>query len=456
MTENVENRNNPLGEEPINHLIRNYAIPSIISMLVGSIYNIADQFFIGQKVGELGNAATNIAFPFTISCIAIALLFGIGGASTFNLSMGKGQVEKAKHFMGNAALMVVLLGIGLMVFTELFLHPLLFFFGSSESIFSYAASYTRITAIGFPMLILTATGGHLIRADGRPRMSMICNLFGAVINIVLDALFVFVFDWGMAGAAWATILGQYMSGALVIYFLCHGKTVQLEKKHLQLQKDYILPTISLGVAPCVNQVAMMVVQITLNNSLRYYGAQSIYGAETPIAVVGIATKVSQLYMSFIIGMSQSLQPITSFNYGAKNYGRVKEAYRKVILVGCLMSVFAGLIFLNFPRQIISIFGKGGNDLYYQFAVEYFRIYLFFTFLNFMQPITSNFFTSIGKAKIGGFLSLTRQMIFLLPLIIIFPMFLGIEGIMYAGPVADFLSATIAALLVTREFRRMKE
>ncbi|MCR4903510.1 MAG: MATE family efflux transporter [Butyrivibrio sp.] len=454
---NIENTNkNPLGVAPVEKLLRSFAVPSIISMLVGSLYNIVDQFFIGQKVGELGNAATNIAFPLSISCIAIALLFGIGGASAFNLAMGEGNREKAKHYMGNSAVISILCGIVLAVIAEILLRPMLIFFGSSVAILPYAMEYTRITAIGFPMLIFTSTGGHLIRADGRPRISMICNLSGAVINTVLDAIFVFGLGWGMQGAAIATVIGQYVSGSMAIWYLSHGKTVQLGIEDLKLKKEYILRPMSLGMAPCSNQLAMMLVQIVMNNSLRHYGINSEYGAETPIAVVGIITKVNSVFMSFVIGMSQGLQPISSFNYGAKNYKRVREAYLKTISVGAVMAEIAWLLFMIFPMQIISIFGKGENELYYKFAVNYFHIFLFFTFLNFLQPITSNFFTSIGKAKTGTFLSLTRQIIFLLPLILILPLFMGIDGIMYAGPVADLAAATVSGIMVGRELGRIKK
>lgn len=455
MSDNMKNAN-PLGTRPVGSLLRSFAIPSIVSMLVGSLYNIVDQFFIGQKVGELGNAATNIAFPFSIACIATALLFGIGGASTFNLSMGRGEKEKAKHFMGNAALMAFLCGLVLLVFAEAFLDKLLVFFGATSDILPYASEYSRITALGFPMLIFTSTGGHLIRADGRPRISMICNLSGAIINTILDALFVFVFGWGMTGAAIATVIGQYVSGSLAMWYLAHGKTVQLEKKHFLLKKEYILPTMSLGFAPTSNQLAMMIVQIVLNNSLKHYGALSVYGASTPIAVVGIASKVNQLFMSFIIGMSQGLQPISSYNYGARKYSRVRQAYIMTVSIGFIMASCAWIVFFFFPDQIISIFGKEENEYYYLFAIRYFKIYLFFTMVNFVQPITSNFFTSIGKAGIGSFLSMTRQIVFLLPLIILLPLFLGIDGIMYAGPIADFSAFLIATLLVIREFKIMSQ
>lgn len=448
----MEVNKSPLGTEKISKLLSQFAIPSIIAMLVSSLYNIVDQFFIGQKIGELGNAATNISFPLSISCVAIALLFGIGGASAFNLSMGQGKKDEAVYYMGNAAVMMVVCGLLLTIVTELFLEPLLNFFGSPANVMDYAVAYTRIVGLGFPFLIFATGGGHLIRADGSPGFTMMCNLVGAIINTALDALFVFGFEWGMAGAAWATIIGQAVSFAMAVWYLCHCKTVKLKKKHLTIKRDYVARLSSLGAAPCSNQLAMMVVQIVMNKSLKYYGSISSYGESIPIACVGIITKVNQVYLAFIIGISQGLQPIVSFNYGAGRYKRVKEAYIKAITAGLILSVMAFLSFQFLPRQIISIFGDG-SEKYYRFAVNYFRIFLFFTFINFMQPISSNFLTSIGKPKRGIFLSLTRQIIFLLPLIIILPLFVGIDGIMYAGPVADCMAGITAIAMVCVELRR---
>ncbi len=446
---------NPLALEPVNKLIRYYALPSIISLLVGSIYNIVDQFFIGQKVGELGNAATNIAFPYSMLCMSIALLFGIGGASTFNLAMGDNRPEDAKKYMGNAVSLSVIFGIAIAVIAELFLEPSLRLFGGSDAIMPYAMEYTKITAIGFPMLIFSTSAAHLIRADARPSASMICNLVGALVNTVLDSIFVFVLGWGMTGAALATVVGQLVSVLMSINYLVHGKTIQLDRKSLIPRKKVVSKIMSLGIAPSINQMAMMLVQIAMNNSLRHYGAISVYGAETAIAVVGIATKVNQVFMSFIIGMAQGLQPIASFNYGARQYSRVKEAYFKTIAVGAIMALIAWILFFFFPNQIISIFGKEESLMYYEFATRYFRVYLFFTMVNFLQPITANFMTALGKAQSGGFLSLARQIIFLLPLIVVFPLFLGINGLMLAGPIADFAAATVSAVFVFREFRRME-
>ncbi len=443
---------NPLGEESVGSLLKQFAVPSIIAMLVSSLYNIVDQLFIGQKLKELGNAATNISFPLSISCVAIALLFGIGGASAFNLAMGKGKKEEAVYYLGNAAVCMFGCGLLLCMITELFLEPMLRFFGSPENVLGYAVTYTRIVGFGFPFLIFATGGGHLIRADGAPKFTMLCNLAGAVVNTVLDALFIFGFDWGMAGAAWATVIGQVVSFVMVAWYLCHCRTVDIERKHLVIRRKYVGTISALGAAPCSNQLAMMAVQIVMNKSLKYYGARSVYGEAIPIACVGIITKVNQVFMSFLIGISQGLQPIVSFNYGAGKYGRVKEAFQKAVISCFILSMTAFLAFQFFPGQIISVFGDGSEE-YYRFAVSYFRIFLLFTFINFLQPIASNFLTSIGKPKRGIFLSLTRQIIFLLPLLLLFPLFMGIDGIVYAGPAADLTAALTSIVMVTAEFRR---
>ncbi|KIR01564.1 Multi antimicrobial extrusion protein (Na(+)/drug antiporter), MATE family of MDR efflux pump [Lachnospiraceae bacterium TWA4] len=398
-----------MGTAPVGSLLRQFAIPSIIAMLVSSLYNIVDQIFIGHSVGMLGNAATNVAFPLSNTCTALSLLFGIGGAACFNLAMGAGDKDEAGSYIANAASMLVISGLCLCVIVQIFLQPLLLAFGSTKDVLPYAMTYTRITSMGFPFLILSIGGGHLIRADGSPRFSMTCNLVGAITNTILDAIFILGLDMGMAGAALATILGQILSSCLVINYLRQYKTVNLTLKMFILTPK-VLKVISLGMTPFFNQLAMMVVQIALNNSMTFYGAASNYGSEIPLACSGIVSKVNMVLFSIIIGISQGLQPIASFNYGAKNYSRVKEVSLLAIKAGMVVSIFSFILFQVFPRQIIGLFG-GGSELYYQFAIRYFRIYLFFSCVNCLQPISSNFFTAIGKPLKGTFLALTRQALF---------------------------------------------
>ncbi|MDO4175156.1 MAG: MATE family efflux transporter [Eubacteriales bacterium] len=444
---------NPLRVEKISRLLRNFAIPSIIAMLVSALYNIVDQIFIGQSIGELGNAATNISFPLTTICIALSLTFGIGGAAAFNLTMGREDPERAAYYIGNSAVMLASCGVVLCIVAHLFLTPMLQFFGAPDNVLGYAETYTNITAFGFPFLILATGGGHLIRADGSPRFTMACNLTGAILNAILDPLFIFGFGWGMAGAGLATIIGQFVSGMMAIHYLFHYKTIRLERKHLRPQWQYIRWVMSLGAASCFNQLAMTIVQIALNKSLTYYGALSIYGEAIPLACAGIITKVNQIFFSVVIGLSQSIQPIASFNYGARQYSRVRQVYFLALRIGFVISIASFVVFQLFPRQITSLFGSG-DALYFEFAISYFRIYFFFTFANCLQPITSTFFTAIGKPKKGMFLSMTRQILFLLPLILILPLFFGIDGILYSGPIADGVAALVSIVMIRAEMRDM--
>lgn len=444
---------NPLGSEPVSTLLRRFAVPSVIAMLVSALYNMVDQLFIGHSIGVLGNAATNVAFPLSMVCTSIGLLCGIGGAANFNLCMGRREPEHAKSYIGSAISMLAILGVILCVAVQLFLHPMMLLFGATPDVIDYACTYTRITSIGFPFLIVTIGGSNLIRADGSPKFSMLCNLVGAIVNTILDPLFIFVFHMGMAGAALATITGQILSFALVVFYLRGFKTLPLSLSDLKPNMACWARIAALGATPAFNQVAMMVVQIVMNNTLTYYGSNSVYGSDIPLACAGIISKVNMLFFSFVIGISQGLQPIVSFNFGAQKYDRVKDAYKKAVFAATAISIVAFLCFQFFPRQIIGIFGSGSKE-YLHFAERYFRIFLFFTFLNGIQPVSSNFFTSIGAPKKGIFLSLTRQIIFLLPLLLIFPYFFGIDGVMYTAPIADLAAASVSIVMVVREFKIM--
>lgn len=446
---------NPLGSEPVSSLLRRFAIPSVIAMLVSALYNMVDQLFIGHSIGVLGNAATNVAFPLSMVCTSIGLLCGIGGAANFNLCMGRKDPEHAKSYVGNAISMLAILGVILCVTVQLFLRPMMLLFGATPDVIDYACTYTRITSIGFPFLIVTIGGSNLIRADGSPKFSMLCNLVGAIVNTILDPLFIFVFHMGMAGAALATITGQILSFALVVLYLRGFKTLPLSLSDLKPNMACWARIAALGATPAFNQVAMMVVQIVMNNTLTHYGSNSVYGSDIPLACAGIISKVNMLFFSFVIGISQGLQPIVSFNFGAQKYDRVKDAYKKAVFAATAISIVAFLCFQLFPRQIIGIFGSGSEE-YLHFAERYFRIFLFFTFLNGIQPVSSNFFTSIGAPKKGIFLSLTRQIIFLLPLLLIFPYLFGIDGVMYTAPIADLAAASVSIVMVVREFKIMIE
>lgn len=445
-----------LGNAPVLSLMLKFAIPSIVGMLVSALYNMVDQLFIGKAVGTLGNSATGIAFPFTTGCMAVALLFGIGGASCFNLSLGMGDKKRAGYFAGNAFTLLAVCGVILSAVTLIFLTPLLKLFGADSEVMPYAKEYVKYTAFGFPFLIFTTGGGHLVRADGSPVITMACNITGAVINTILDAVFVFGFGWGMKGAAIATVIGQFVSAMIVLIYCFRYKTVKLTSKHFLPSFSIVKRICSVGMASCFNQLAIAVVQIVLNNSLRHYGALSKYGTNDPIAVASIVMKVNMIVFSIVIGLAQGTQPIESFNYGAKKYDRVKSAYMMAVKAGALISIIAFVAFQIFPKQILSVFANSdASEGYYEFGVRFFRIFLFFTWLNCLQPITSTFFTSIGKAVKGVFLSLTRQILFFMPMLIVLPILFDINGITYAGPVADVLSGVVAVIMASFEFKKMQ-
>lgn len=296
-------------------------------------------------------------------------------------------------------------------------------------------------------------GNHLIRADRSPAYSMTCMLTGAILNTILDPLFIFGFHLGIKGAAWATVIGQVVSGFLVILYFCRFRKLQMTKEMMKPKGRYLKMIASLGVASCINQISMAAVQITMNNTLRYYGAASVYGTDIPLACVGVISKVNMVFMAICIGISQGCQPIWGFNYGAGSYARVKETYYKAFRISLVIGILFFLCFQFFPRQLVGIFGTGSEE-YFRFAERYFRIFMFLTFLNGIQPMSSGFFTSIGKAKLGIAVSLTRQVVFLLPLILIFPIFMGIDGVMYAGPIADGAAALVAIICAVREIRGM--
>lgn len=454
MEHTVETTKNPLAEEKIGKLIARFAIPAIISMLVSSLYNIVDQIFIGQGVGMLGNAATNIAFPVSIICTATALLLGIGSASNYNLETGKGNVEEANKIAGTGLGLLFICGVIIAAIVLLFLNPLLYLFGVTPDVLPYAQDYTFITAFGIPFLVSTTGGTHLIRADRSPTYSMTCMLVGAIINTILDPLFIFTFNWGIKGAAWATVIGQFVSGLLVIIYFVKFRKMELRLSMIRPRVKYMKAIAALGMASCINQIAMAIVQITMNNTLRHYGEMSVYGTDIPLACVGIISKVNMVFMAICIGISQGCQPIWGFNYGAEKYSRVRQTYRYSVTACTVIATGFFLCFQLFPHQIVGVFGTG-SDLYFQFAERYLKIYMFMTFANGIQPMSSGFFTSIGKAKLGVVMSLTRQVIFLLPLIVIFSLFMGIDGVMYAGPIADAAAFALAIIFARRELMKMK-
>ena len=444
---------NPLGYKPVGKLLKSLAIPAIIANLVNALYNVVDQIFIGQGIGYLGNAATNIAFPITTMCLAIGLTLGIGGASNFNLELGKGYPEKSKHTAGTAASTLIIIGIILCISVRIFLEPLMISFGATDKILEYSMKYTGITSYGIPFLLFSIGVNPLIRADGNAKYSMIAIVTGAILNTILDPLFMFVYNLGIAGAAWATVISQIISALLLLIYFPRFKSVKFSLNDFIPQLHYLKRIISLGFASFIYQFSNMIVLVTTNNLLKIYGKNSIYGSDIPIAVFGIVMKINVIFIAIVLGLVQGAQPIFGFNYGAKNYHRVRETMRLLLKVTFSIATILFIIFQVFPKQIISLFGEG-DKLYFEFAIKYTRIFLAFISLNSIQISIATFFPSIGKAIKGATVSLTKQLIVLFPLLLTLPRFFGVEGVIYATPLTDLIAFTVAIIFLINEFKYM--
>ncbi len=453
MGKNQTDRDTLLGTAPLNGLIAKFAIPSIISLLVNAAYNITDQIFIGNVVGMLGNAATNVAFPTVTITTALAQLVGIGTAANFNMNLGAKRRDEAQRYIGTGLTMMSIFGILLFAVIVLFKTPILLLCGATDSVLPLSQLYLGITAFGIPFLLFTNSASVLIRADGSPMYSMICTVIGAVLNVFLDWLFMFPLNWGIQGAALATITGQIVSFIFCILYFPRFKTFKIRFKSLGLRLHYVLNIVKLGTSNFINHVIMTAVNIVLNNTLTHYGALSIYGSDIPLAVAGIVAKLNTILVSFVVGLAQGCQPIWSFNMGAKNYDRVKKTFKKAVTAALIICVVAFLTFQLFPRQITGIFGSG-DELYFEFAEKYLRIYLMMCCVFGVQPLSINYFTSIGQVRQGVVLSLSRQGFLLIPLLIILPLFLGLNGVLCAGPIADGLAALLSVILVMRSFKRL--
>lgn len=454
MGKNPADRDTLLGTAPLNGLIAKFAIPSIISLLVNAAYNITDQIFIGNVVGMLGNAATNVAFPTVTITTALAQLVGVGTAANFNMNLGARRRDEAQRYIGTGLTMMSIFGILLFAVILLFKTPILLLCGATDSVLPLSQLYLGTTAFGVPFLLFTTSASVLIRADGSPMYSMICTVIGAVLNVFLDWLFMFPLNWGIQGAALATITGQIVSFVFCILYFPRFKTFKIQLKSLGLRLHYVLNIVKLGTSNFINHVIMTAVNIVLNNTLTHYGALSVYGSDIPLAVAGIVAKLNTILVSFVVGLAQGCQPIWSFNMGAKNYDRVKKTFKKAAIASSIITLLAFSVYQLFPRQITSIFGTG-SELYFQFAEKYLRIYLLMVWTFGFQCASINYFTSIGQVRQGIVLSLSRQGLFLIPLLIILPLFFGLNGALAAGPIADGLAALLSVILVIYSFKKLR-
>lgn len=450
----VPQTQSPFATEPIGRLIVKFAVPSVIALLVNSLYNIVDQIFIGWGVGYLGNGANNIVFPITIIALALSMMIGNGGAAYLSLKMGEGEVETAKKGVGNAVTLVTIVSILLAVIFLVWIDPILTLFGATDVLRPFALEYGFIIGAGLPFMMISAAINSMIRADGSPKYAMLSMVIGAIINIILDPVFIFVFQMGVKGAAIATIIGQVASFVVSVLYMPHFKSVQLNKSSFAPCAKVSVNIVIFGLSSFITQFAITIVMALTNNLLAKYGAQSVYGAEIPLTATGIVMKVNQIMIAILLGIATGTQPIIGYNYGAKSYHRVKKALEISLIASEIVSVAAFLIFQFAPMSVVSLFGSE-EGLYNEFAVKAFRIFLMLCPLTGFQTIAAVYLQAVGKPVKSAILSLARQIIFFVPTALILPIFLGVEGVLWTGPVADGLAFLLSLAFLLYERNHLK-
>ena len=450
----MKKEENILGYEKIGKLIRKFSIPCIISLLVNTLYNIVDQIFIGWGVGYLGNGATNIVFPITMVCLAFALMLGDGTSAYLSLKLGEQKKEDAKKGVANGVLLSIIISVIFFAVALIFLPQLLNVFGCTNALREYALGYGYVIVLGLPFMMIGTTLNSVIRADGSPKYSMTSMIAGAILNVILDPIFIFVFNMGVQGAAIATVISQLLTFVMNVMYIRKFKSIKLQKEDFKLQFSIAKKVMLLGISSFITQMSFVVVMAVENNLLAKYGAYSEFGAEIPITVLGIVMKVSQILNSIIVGIVAGAQPIFGYNYGAGKFDRVKQALKTVLGLSLIVSTIAFLLFQLIPDKLIAIFGSG-DDKYIEFACLAFRTYLMLVICNGIQIPSGIFFQAIGKSTRSAILSISRQILFLIPAFFILGKLFGISGILYAGPIADGLAFILAVILLVKEVRGLK-
>ena len=450
----MEKEENILEYEKIGKLIRKFSIPCIISLLVNSLYNIVDQIFIGWGVGYLGNGATNVVFPLTMICLAFALMFGDGASAYLSLKLGQKKNKEAAKGIGNGISLSVIISIILFTIIELFLPTLLNVFGCTDEFMSYALSYGRIIGVGLPFMIIGTTLNSMIRADGKPKYAMTSMVIGAILNVILDPIFIFAFKKGVEGAAIATVISQIVTFVINILYIKKFQSIKLNKKSFRLKLNVVSKVSALGISSFITQMSIVLVIAFENNLLKKYGGESKFGSEIPITVLGIVMKISQILNSIIIGIAAGAQPIFGYNYGAGKFDRVKKTLKIVLGSSVIISTFAFILFQTIPDKLIAIFGSGDEN-YIEFACLTFRTYLMLCICNGIQIPSGIFFQAIGKSIKSAILSISRQIAFLIPAMIIFSHFFGLKGVLFAGPFADGLAFGLASIFLVKEIKNLK-
>ena len=441
-------RSKQLGEDKVSKLLIRFSIPAIVGMLVNALYNVVDRIYIGHGVGYLGIGATTIAFPIMLIMMAFSMLIGLGANSLVAIRLGQNRKEEAQGIFGNALVLLILTSLVLSTTGLIFLKPFLKLLGTSEDILPYALDYLSIILLGGVFQSVGMGMNNFIRSEGNPKIAMYTMLAGAVTNTVLDPIFIFVFDWGMKGAALATIFSQAASAAGVLLYFLRGKSLlRITIKNLRLKLSYIVKIISLGAAPFAMQIAASILNFIMNANL---GA---YGGDIAISGMGIVNGIVTLIIMPIFGINQGVQPIIGYNYGAKKYDRVKEAYKLAVVFATVIVVIGWTATRLFPAQMVYLFNKKDTELidFGIFAIK--RFLIFFPIVGF-QIVSSNYFQAIGKPRHSALLGLSRQVLILIPALIILPKFFGLEGVLAAGPLADLVSSIITGIFIIIEMKRL--
>ena len=453
MNQMTEQKGNPLGYAPIGKLLAKFALPAVVSMLVNAVYNIVDQIFIGQGVGYLGNAATTVAFPVVTIILAVSTLLGAGGSAYAAIKLGEKREEEAERTLGN--LFVLLTGIGILVAVLglVFLDPMLRLFGATDSVMEYSRQYTSIILLGTPFNMLGVGLSNMARTDGSPSLSMYSILAGAILNTILDPIYIFVFHWGVTGAAIATITSQIISAVvLMVYFLKKGN-MRLKKRNLKLDGVICKSVATLGISSGITQVASTILQIVLNNSLVFYGEQSYVGGDVALSAMGIVNKIGMILVSICIGIGIGSQPILGFNKGAQKFDRIRQTYLRAVGIATVVSVIGWALCQLVPYQILTVFGKADAN-FTEFAAKALRVYMLGIFTAGFQVVSTSYFQATGQPMKASILSMLRQLLVLIPMILILPLFFQLDGILYAGPVADISSAVVVSFFVVYEMKKL--
>ena len=460
----MEHSNQYLGTEPIGKLMQQYALPCVISLLVGALYNIVDQIFIANAsyLGSYGNAANTVVFPLTVVALAIAVMIGDGCCAFVSISLGKGNKQQAKNSVGNAVIMSVVSSLVLAAVYLAFQTQIISMFGGTvnEETFSHSKEYFFYISLGIPFYMFGQSMNPIIRADGNPKFAMASTLAGALINIILDPVFIFLFRWGMMGAAVATVIGQVVTAILAVWYLFHMRIIRPEKQDFKINRTVSTKTLILGITSFLSQISLVAAMAAINNMLRKYGAaDEIFGqpqyAQIPMAVVGIVMKFFQIVISIVVGIAAGCIPIVGFNMGAEKRDRVRQLFSILLGMEAAVGAIAFILAEFFPRQLILIFGAANESTYYtEFAVRAFRIYLCMVVLACINKACFIFLQALGKAVASTALSMVREVVFGVGFALILPIFFGLDGVLYSMPVSDILTFVAALFLILRTYREL--